>query len=277
MDTEGTHQVVIPFAPGRRFAVSFSAGNNRKPSKSVALEHSIETTWCKRIAENNSLFNGSKFRLARITTTAELVILHLGLTDYRTYLATHAPPQPLHRFGPESMALPLGNVLVPITQDGYTFILIRSGKSAEGKFKCVFPGGHAEPSEVVHVEDGDCSMIRKELMVSARREALEELFLDEQLLQRADEMIFLGIVRRSADWKPSMVFSAHLYCDSTEVERRYRERNDLQEESVNIIRCSVRNILESGVESTLPNGYDPMPELLGAAELFVEMQRTSNR
>ncbi|KAI0567714.1 NUDIX hydrolase [Gracilaria domingensis] len=267
----------VPFTPSRRFSVSFFQENNRKPSKFAELEQSIEVTWSKRVAENQTIFNGSKFRLARVSKSAEHITLHLGMTDYKTYLATHAPPQPLQRFGPECMAFPLGNVLVPITQDGYTFVLIRSGNSAEGKFKCVFPGGHAEPGEVAHMTSGDCPMIRRELVASARREALEELFLDENLIENIDEMKFLGIVRRTRDWKPSMIFSARLLCDASEVERRYREGNKLQEESVMICRFPLHQILDSGIESVLPHGYEAMPELLGAAALYSQMRQSFSK
>lgn len=273
MDTESDYEITVPYAPNRRFRVLFSEHNNRKPAKSAALERSIDSTWQQRLSENKSLFNASKFRLHHLSTdtdTNAAITLHLGLTDYKTYLATHAAPTPLDRFGAQCMALPLGNVVIPITRDGYTFILVRSANAAEGKFKCVFPGGHAEPGEISNAAGVNRAQIHGELAGSARREVMEELFVEEHMVERVEDMCFLGIVRRRSDCKSSMIFSARLLCEAALVEQRYRERNGRKEESVRLFKVSVDEMVSEGLHAVVPQGYEPMPELVGAADLYVQ-------
>ncbi|CAN8069945.1 unnamed protein product [Agarophyton chilense] len=130
----------------------------------------------------------------------------------------------------------------------YTFVLIRSGNSAEGKFKSVFPGGRGEASEVPRMTGSYC-------LASDRPETLAELFLDEHLVQNVDEMQFLGIMRRTTYLKPSMIFSAGLFCDASKAEKKYRERKKLQEEFVKICRGPLSSIIDSGMESTVPDSF----------------------
>ncbi|PXF45660.1 Nudix hydrolase 9 [Gracilariopsis chorda] len=270
MDTESGYEITVPYAPNRKFSVLLSEDHNRKPAKSAHLERSINTIWHQSLSENRSLFNASKFRLHHVSTCADNVTLHLGLTDYKTYLATHAAPTPLERFGAECMALPLGNVVIPITRDEHTFVLVRSGNAAEGKFKCVFPGGHAEPDEISNVGTANCAQVRRELADSAKRELMEELFVEEEMVERVEDMCFLGIVRRRSDWKSSMIFSARLFCDTAFVEQRYRERNRQEEESVRLFKVRLDELVSEGIYAVVPKGYEPMPELVGAADLYVQ-------
>jgi hypothetical protein len=78
--------------------VDFSPVYDREPHPDLDLEKRIEMTWEQRVAKQPSLHNGTKFRYGGynrakagegMTVSSETVCLHLGLTDYKTFLGTN--------------------------------------------------------------------------------------------------------------------------------------------------------------------------------------------
>lgn len=275
MDGTGGFHVSLPFHPNRKLVVDFSPhrhGRLKHPDES--LEASIEKTWQSVLCQNPSIFNGTKFRIAGLSLNEceETCTMHLGLTDYKTFQGTHSFPDPIERFGLPHMALPLGNVTVVETMDKKTILLLRNASVGEGRGFCVFPGGHPEPSALSPpAYEGDGSRVLRELWDGARREVLEELFLSTEHVQTVEDMIFLGIITRRKDGKSSMVFYARVFLSAPQVCQAYREGNLGTEESVRLLSFPVENIGKLATGALVDGEFPPMPELAGAAELWVQM------
>lgn len=272
MDTNDGFRLALSYEPGLQLRVQFSSSFDRDQHKDEQLEQSIEETWKGRITANPSLFNGSKFRYSGMQLSNKACTLHLGITDYKSYLGTHGIANPLDTFGKQHMAMPLGNVVIPHTVDGFTFLLVRSSNSGEGRGACVFPGGHPEPSQVVGMlSEGSNGVVEHELWDGARRELLEELFLEDNEVDKVEDMQFLGLVSRAIDEKVTMVFYANVLLDAHTVVQRYKEKNIAMEESVNLIKMDlngVKNVVESG---NVGNCFRALPELTGAGALWMQM------
>ena len=268
-----SYDITAPFSPYTRVRVTFSHSFDRLPHPNPDVEHSIEKTWQARLSENPSLFNASKFRCEAVTLSDNTCTFSLGLTDYKTYLGTHVE-NAMVKLTPRHMAMPLGNVVVPLSSDGYTFAIVRSSISAEGVGACVFPGGHPEPSRVSLL--GDCvdERVCHELWHGAREELIEELFLKHSNVEDINEMKFLGVVSRACDGKPSMVFSARLHVDAESVLETYRKQND-RLESVRIIKLD-RQEVSKMVETGHVGEVKALAEMQGAGELFLQMLRASD-
>lgn len=276
MDGGGGYRLPFRYTPNRQLSVQFDpAAHNRVPHPDVHREEEIDIVWGRNTSANPKLFNASKFRLASYAADSKTCTLHLGLTDYKSFQGTHAPPNPLRRYGKLHMSLPLGNVVVPVTKDGRTILLVRNSTVGEGHGKVVFPGGHPEPSEVKPPLRTNarnmCESVLHELWDGARRELLEELFLEHQHIDPIADMSFLGLVERGADAKTSMVFSANVFLTADEIVARYTAANGDQEETVRIIVVDRERLSEVYASGELEPGVTAMPETLGAAELWFEM------
>lgn len=274
MDGSGGHELALLYARDRSLVVDFALTKyNRLRHPDEAVEATIDHVWRSVTAANPSLFNASKFRLhAIVPGTSSQCTLQLGLTDYKTFQGTHALPSPQTRFGLRSMALPLGNVIIVETSDNCTVLLIRNASVGEGKGACVFPGGHPEPSALDPPPiDGDGERVLRELWDGARREVLEELFLQEGQVVNAANMRFLGIARRKSDAKASMVFFAKVMLVGEELRENYRQNNVEQEETVRIIVKPVRFLRRLADGGLVDGTFVLMPETVGAAQLWVQM------
>ncbi|KAF6166459.1 hypothetical protein GIB67_038196 [Kingdonia uniflora] len=72
--------------------VDFNPSHDRIAHPDIDLENSISEIWDRKVRENPSLYNGTKFRYGGLgfldTSDSEngsSVCLHLGLTDYRFF------------------------------------------------------------------------------------------------------------------------------------------------------------------------------------------------
>eukprot|EP00177_Eucheuma_denticulatum_P000013 GFKZ01000027.1.p2 GENE.GFKZ01000027.1~~GFKZ01000027.1.p2 ORF type:complete len:281 (+),score=40.54 GFKZ01000027.1:121-963(+) len=272
MDALGPVEVILNYLPNRRIHIDFSATNNRQPHPESALEASIHTAWQGALRQNPALFNGPKFRLASVSVGQNhQATFHLGLTDYKTFQGTHSGDAPVQRFGRRHMACPLGNVVIAETDDHLTVLISRNQRVGEGKGAVAFPGGHPEPHELTPPPvDGDNSRVAEELWEGARRELLEELFLEEHSVQSAREMQCLGLVERKRDAKATQVFYARVYLTGEEVEDRYREGNVAMEESDNIILLPMRRLKDIAKGEKVDRS-EPVAELVGGALLWQQM------
>ncbi|ERN12220.1 hypothetical protein AMTR_s00034p00196340 [Amborella trichopoda] len=140
--------------------VDFSASYDRMPHPDPRLEESISQIWDQRLHENPSLYNGLKFRFGGYlvhTTDEDLgndsnVCIHLGLTDYRTFVGTNLSPlwekflisDENDSICGQHTASPLGNGAVVESADGKILVLQRSYNVGEFPGHYVFPGGHSE-------------------------------------------------------------------------------------------------------------------------------------
>lgn len=280
MDGSGGHELALAYARGRKLVVDFSPSKyNRAPHADTTLEATIDQVWQTVTAANPSLFNGSKFRLHGLSEgPSSQCTIQLGLTDYKTFQGTHAPPDPRSRFGLNCMALPLGNVVIVETLDRFTVLLVRNASVGEGKGTCVFPGGHPEPSAVFPpAKEGEGNRVLRELWDGARREVMEELFLRDPQVQTVEDMRFLGVVRRKRDAKASMVYYAQVALTGEALRELYWERNVEQEETVTIIVKPLERLRDMRGGGLVDEQFLPMPETVGAAELWVHMADDERR
>lgn len=175
------------------------------------------------------------------------------------------------------MARSLGNAVIVRTKDDCTVLIVRNQKVGEGKGAVAFPGGHPEPDALKpQAVEGEGERVRGELFEGARREVLEELFLDDSHVQASADMICLGVVQRKRDEKATQVFYAEVFLGATEVEKRYKEHNMGMEESVGVIVMPIER-LERVVTAGGVGDIPAVTELMGGAELYVQMKRSAAR
>lgn len=270
MAGSGSYHITLQYSRRREVRVNFNPdAYARTAHADQAEEAGIADRWDAAVAANQTLFNGRKFRYAGHEASDSAVTIKLGLTDYRTFLGTHGLGWPLR-----CTAMPLGNIVVVETTDGMTPLLVRSSIAAEGRGALVFPGGHPEPDAAklagTTVCAGDVERVTRELWEGAWREVLEELFVTEEQLGPTGRMRFLGLVARASDGKVSMTFAAAVSVTSDVVRAQYEAANAAKEESVALLLKPLTD-LKCILDEESVDGFRPMPELLGAAKLWVDM------
>lgn len=102
--------------------------------------------------------------------------MHLGLTDYKSYVGSNLGRE-WKRFKEEGerngnqndyFANPLGNQCVVVLNDGYHVFVNRSFQVAEGEGKLTCLGGHPEPSVVYPICINSRIYILKHMMTQKR-------------------------------------------------------------------------------------------------------------
>ncbi|KAJ7556754.1 hypothetical protein O6H91_05G097000 [Diphasiastrum complanatum] len=225
-------------------SVDFKNSYDREPHPDKKLEESIEHIWNCRLAVSPSLFNGSKFRYGgfhMIDGEGDLekpqnLCIHLGLTDYKTFVGTNLSHEWEHFLVPveedvtrcRHTASPLGNGAIVETADSQILLLQRSVDVGEFPGHVVFPGGHSEPDEVGIKSDASGSLSRMnnelngkiaaEMFDGIIREVVEETGVPATYLS---EPIFLGISRRVINVRPTAFFYVRCYLSSEAVFDHY--------------------------------------------------------
>ncbi|OVA18244.1 NUDIX hydrolase domain [Macleaya cordata] len=196
-------------SPGQ-VSVDFSPSYDRIPHPDLNLENSIPEIWDRRLQSNPSLFNGTKFRYGGHvlhnmgdSNQESHVCLHLGLTDYRTFVGTNLSTlweKFLVTSEDDSLkcqhtSSPLGNGAVVETADKKILVLRRSNNVGEFPGYFVFPGGHPEPGELgisAHQYDQEMSgsghinrKVSQEMFDSIIREVVEEIGVPASSLTRS--------------------------------------------------------------------------------------------
>ncbi|XP_022730857.1 nudix hydrolase 9 isoform X1 [Durio zibethinus] len=172
-----------------QLSVVFDESYDRIPHSDMNLENSISEIWDQRVQKNESLFNGKKFRYGGYSQKSgdgsneeSFVCLHLGLTDYRTFVGTNLNPL-WEKFLVASeddstqcqhTSSPVGNGAIVETSDKKILVLQRSNNVGEFPGHLVFPGGHPEPQEV-GIETHKCSKDSKDYELVNKRVS-EEMF-----------------------------------------------------------------------------------------------------
>lgn len=270
--TAAAYSIPVPFSPERKLVIDFSLTRfQRTRHTDDSIEAEIDALWESRKIDNPSLFDAGKFRLAYLTLTRERLILHVGLTDYKTYIGTHGKPHALSKLSRECMAQPLGNATVIQTLDGFTPVLVRSGTAADIPGGISFPGGHAEPDDVLpRLQELD-SRVALILAQGARTEVLEETFASEDDVPPAQSFVFLGLVERTVDAKATMIYFTTINLTAEQLAQKYRDGNTSGTESVSM-KLLASHELESMRDSRC---YTPVAELLGGLDLWKAMNAKS--
>ncbi|XP_062081919.1 nudix hydrolase 9 [Humulus lupulus] len=231
-----------------QFSVVFDEAYDRIPHPDADLENSISEIWNKKIQRNTSLFNGSKFRYGgHILCTADgssqesHVCLHLGLTDYRTFVGTNLNSlweKFLVTSEDDSVrcqhtSSPLGNGAIIETSDKKILVLKRSNNVGEFPGHFAFPGGHPEPEEVerechqreMKLMDSDfiTKKVSQEMFDSIIREVVEETGVPVTSLCQP---VFIGISRRELNVRPAAFFFIKCALGSNEVRELYSSAQD---------------------------------------------------
>ncbi|XP_057782768.1 nudix hydrolase 9 isoform X3 [Salvia miltiorrhiza] len=228
----------------------FDQKYDRIPHPDTSLENTIAEIWEGRVQQNSSLFNGLKFRYGGHILDGEPhssqktnVRLHLGLTDYRTFVGTNLNPL-WERFLVSSeddwrrcqhTSNPLGNGAIVETSNKEVVVLQRSANVGEFPEHFVFPGGHPEPKEVGiirHQTTGELThqkadkRVSQEMFDSIIREVVEEIGVPASTL---GEPIFIGISQRALNVRPAAFFFIKCSLQSEEIQQRYSSAEDSYE------------------------------------------------
>ncbi|XVF05582.1 hypothetical protein REPUB_Repub05bG0185100 [Reevesia pubescens] len=228
--------------------VVFDESYDRIPHSDINLENSISEIWDQRVQKNASLFNGKKFRYGGYSQRSgdglnqeSYVCLHLGLTDYRTFVGTNLSPL-WEKFLVASeddstrcqhTSSPLGNGAIVETSDNKIVVLQRSNNVGEFPGHFVFPGGHPEPQEVgveTHEYSKDSKdsqlvneKVSKEMFDSIIREVVEEIGVPTTSLS---DPLFIGISRRVLNVRPAIFFFIKCGLESKEIQKLYSNAQD---------------------------------------------------
>lgn len=229
-------------------SVVFNEAYDRIPHPDPILENSISEIWEARVKQNTSLYNGKKFRYGGHTlhrgvdsNRIDHVCLHLGLTDYRTFVGSNLSTL-WEKFLVQSeddwkqcqhTASPLGNGAVIETSDKKIVVLQRSHNVGEFPGHYVFPGGHPEPREVgieSHQYDKNLDIVERthkivsqEMFDSITREVVEEIGVPATSLCTP---IFIGLSRRVLNVRPAAFFFIRCSLPSDEIQQLYKSAQD---------------------------------------------------
>ncbi|KAH9661239.1 Nudix hydrolase 9 [Citrus sinensis] len=233
------------FSPSE-VSVVFDESYDRVPHPDNNLENSISEIWDSRVQINKSLFNGQKFRYGGHIMQGEggssvesHVCLHLGLTDYRTFVGTNLNPLWEKFLVPseddviqcQHTASPLGNGAVVETSDKKILLLQRSNNVGEFPGHFVFPGGHPEPQDA-GITSHPCGStdsefinqkVSQEMFDSITREVVEEIGVPAESLCNP---LFIGISRRRLNVRPAAFFFIKCSLQSNEIQQLYSTAQD---------------------------------------------------
>ncbi|OMO67664.1 hypothetical protein CCACVL1_20408 [Corchorus capsularis] len=226
--------------------VDFDKSYDRIPHSDINLENSISEIWDQRVQKNGSLFNGKKFRYGGCSQKSgdgskSYVCLHLGLTDYRTFVGTNLNPS-WEKFLVASeddpaqcqhTSSPLGNGAIVETSDKKIVVLQRSNNVGEFPGHFVFPGGHPEPQDAgietheYSKDSKDSELVNKrisqEMFDSIIREVVEEIGVPATSLS---DPLFIGLSRRVLNVRPAIFFFIKCTLPSKEVQQLYSNAID---------------------------------------------------
>ena len=241
--------------------VSLSRAHDRAPHP--LADSQIEATWTAKLAaaeaRGGRLFNATKFRLSRIAwsdqATRDAVVVELGLTCYKDYVATNLLPEAdrlaLEAAGGEDPSAHLSNALgceaVLLTCDGMAVFLRRSGAVATGTGLYNGPSGHAEPSHAgieahVAADAGTADLAdlaeraRAELFGSILQEVHEETNIP---LEALSEPRLLGAMA-DATRKPDLLFVLRTRLSADETRAAYAQGAAEGWESDKLAFCSLQ-------------------------------------
>ncbi|RLN30389.1 nudix hydrolase 9 isoform X1 [Panicum miliaceum] len=259
--------------PRSRVSVKFGQSFDRIPHPDAALEESISEIWNQRLQRNPSLYNGTKFRYGgnavhyKDDSKKEYCIsLHLGLTDYRTFVGTNLNPLWEKFLVPyeddpvrcQHMSNPLGNGAIVETSDQKIIVLQRSHNVGEFPGYYVFPGGHSEPQEigiVGHQTDEEnlaplTERVSQEMFDGIIREVVEETGVPASSLT---DPVFIGVSCREMNVRPTAFFFTKCDVDSTSVNELYSKAQDGYE-STKLYAVSVEEL--RGMSQRMPGCHN---------------------
>ncbi|XP_074295122.1 nudix hydrolase 9 isoform X2 [Silene latifolia] len=213
------------FTPSQ-VSVVLDKAYDRIPHPDIILENSINQYGGHLVEDGD----GSQMQNCHVR-------LHLGLTDYRTFMGTNLNAL-WEKFLVQSedetvrcqhTSNPLGNGAIVETNDGRILVLRRSNNVGEFPGHFVFPGGHPEPEEIGIIfhdalEPADLhKKVVEEMFDSIIREVVEETGVPTESLCKP---VFIGISRRELNVRPTAFFFMKCSLQSEEVQKLYGSAQD---------------------------------------------------
>ncbi|XP_020691298.1 nudix hydrolase 9 isoform X2 [Dendrobium catenatum] len=232
--------------PRSRVYVDFGISYDRIPHPDTKLEESINE------------YGGHTLHHADGADNKSSVCLHLGLTDYRTFVGTNLSPLWENFLVPskddsiccQHSASPLGNGAIVKTADKRVLVLQRSLNVGEFPGYFVFPGGHSEPEEVgvlFHQMNKNSTehealndRVSQEMFEGIVREVVEEIGVPAESLS---DPIFIGISRRNLNVRPTAFFFVNCSLKSDEIQQLYSRAQDGYE-STQLFDVSMEELLK---------------------------------
>ncbi|WP_154664987.1 hypothetical protein [Allorhizobium undicola] len=207
----------------------------------------IDQQWQARertaASEGRRLYNSAIFRLAsHQQRTDGNLVLHVGVTDYREYVATRSEKQDIAR------ANPIGTCVIPVTVDGRIPIGRRSQAAEVNPGKFFTFGGFFDAAL-------DLKGTTPNIFSCIQREVQEEIGIE--LASSALELV--GIVNDLVNIHPEISFVANLEMSSSEV-----ASSGWKAELDDLIFVQAKDCLEFLNKHRL----DFTPTLIGALEIF---------
>lgn len=264
--------------------MKFGRSFDRIPHPDAALEESISEVWDQSLQRNPCLYSGTKFRYGgnalhyKDDSDHDLeycVSLHLGLTDYRTFVGTNLNPLWEFFLVPseddsvhcQHLSDALGNGAIVETSDKKIIVLQRSYNVADFPGYYVFPGGHSEPQEIGIMghqtdEEDFASLnerVSQEMFEGVIREVVEETGVPASSLT---DPVFIGVSRREVNARPTAFFFTKCNIDSSGVSELYSRAQDGYE-STKLYTVSVEEL--QGMRQRMPgchNGGIALYELM---------------
>ncbi|XP_010937736.2 nudix hydrolase 9 isoform X7 [Elaeis guineensis] len=191
--------------------------------------------------KSSGLYAGYALRHVDGLDQESSVCLHLGLTDYRTFVGTNLNPLWEKFLIPseddsvrcQHTSSPLGNGAIVETSDNRILVLQRSYNVGEFPGYFVFPGGHSEPEELGisdHQNDKGLTQaadlnrkVSQEMFDGIIREVVEEIGVPAESLT---DPVFIGISRREMNVRPTAFFFLKCNMESKEIYQVYSRAQD---------------------------------------------------
>jgi hypothetical protein len=176
----------------------------------------IERIWAETVKANPSVYNGFLPRLLSFQISGNCLLLELGLTDFKEYIATERLLlENSNVLDASQFASPLAVSAVTKTRDCHVLVEIRSSKvvfSTKGKMH-VKPSGHVVATTTSLVKQS-ATRVPYPFLDAVATEALEELSLSR------DEILGItctGLIRSLPNQKPELMFVMETSIDSKEI------------------------------------------------------------
>ena len=215
-------------------------------------ENFINEIWLEKTKTNESLFNGTKFRLSSWEEKQKsssndgkehkTVEIHVGETDYKSFVGTNLA-EDWQDLPEKSLANPLGTAVFCVCEDGKVLALRRSQNVGEAAGMIVLAGGHPEPENVQVRKDDELLDVTFELFDSASLELLEETGVE---VSQCEKLLFLGLSRRKVNKRACAVFVTRTKLTSQECIEKYRSQKPLSaDESTEMLGLSIEELVEA--------------------------------
>lgn len=253
--------------PQSRVRVDFDAGRHARkafPGQGFT-DGDIEALWQAKVASPNCrVFDASKFRLAKTTTSNDTVRLNVGLTSYKEMLGTHHSPRASdltkvkdhgydEPFPFSSNAMGIG--VYPVTTDGFVPLIRCAAWKAEAPNKVDRIGGHPEPEQAVARAKITSSsalsadQVLEEIFDAPRAELRDEVNVS---YSQQGEPLLIGEVRDvSIAGRVALEFVIHLKIDRRTVEEGYRSGDQAEaDESTELLWLSVDKVKQWSFDSS---------------------------